>query len=775
MAKRKSPVFFAYPGHPQDLGATIESASRLANSDHADPLVQTWPEMGVFGQVIPDEVRENIRHAKTVVFDITISNPNVYYEAGFALGLGKSIAPVVNSSFSDAVNQIQKDGLFDNIGYRKYENSDGLASILLNLPDTSLLALYSRDLNSSQPLFILDTLYKTDFRNSIVSAVKASRVHYRSFDPIEVARFSVVSMIAEVTSSSGIVLPLLPSHIEDHDRHNLRAAFIAGMCHGLDRNALLIQQRHFSEANPADFREFITAVTDEKAIRAVVDEFSKTAFLASQSLPKVSPRTERTALQQLSLGSSAAENEFRTLATYFVETAEFGRTLRGEVNVVAGRKGSGKTAIFFQVRDNYREDKSAFVTDLKPESHQLSLFREELRKIVDVGSFDHTLAAFWYFLLLTEVVLTMKREFDFRSRHDQKALEAVTDIDHWVEAYQLGESGDFTTRINRLGRFVIQEIDSAKKRRQTISPEFLTNVIFRGGITELKKAILKHSTTKSTFVLLFDNIDKGWPTSGVDEFDVRLVRLLIETLDKVKRDLASAQRDFHSVVFLRNDIYELLVSATPDRGKAGQVRIDWTDRAKLKQVIFKRLQSSTRSRSSTFEKLWGDFFPKEVQGQDSFDFLVDHCLMRPRFLINIIENAISNGINRGHHVVDEQDCIDAVRQHSLYLIDDFGFEIQDVSGIASDILYSLVGAEKAHFKQDFVQKFVEFGLSLEDAERAFSLMMWYGVIGLKGNDDRDRYIYDFEYNAKRLEAEAKLLGDLALFVTNPALHVALAS
>ena len=30
--------------------------------------------------------------------------------------------------------------------------------------------------------------------------------------------------------------------------------------------------------------------------------------------------------------------------------------------------------------------------------------------------------------------------------------------------------------------------------------------------------------------------------------------------------------------------------------------------------------------------------------QDTFEYFVDHCLMRPQFLINIIENAIANGI-----------------------------------------------------------------------------------------------------------------------------------
>jgi hypothetical protein len=101
-------------------------------------------------------------------------------------------------------------------------------------------------------------------------------------------------------------------------------------------------------------------------------------------------------------------------------------------------------------------------------------------------------------------------------------------------------------------------------------------------------------------ILLFDNIDKGWLAQGVSEFDVRLVRLLIEGLDKIRHDFEAKHKRFMSVLFLRNDIYELLVGQTPDRGKAGQLKIDWTDRAKLRQVIFRRLSSSTGNEAATF-------------------------------------------------------------------------------------------------------------------------------------------------------------------------------
>lgn len=95
MTKKISSAFFAYPGHPEDLVATIDAAAKIANSNNSEIKIITWPEMGVFGSVIPDQVRANIRSADVLVFDVTRPNQNVYYEAGYAIGLGKAVAPVV--------------------------------------------------------------------------------------------------------------------------------------------------------------------------------------------------------------------------------------------------------------------------------------------------------------------------------------------------------------------------------------------------------------------------------------------------------------------------------------------------------------------------------------------------------------------------------------------------------------------------------------------------------------------------------------------------------
>src|SRR5258708_4914827 len=773
MSERFKSAFFAFPSQPDDLVKTVIAGAEAANGASEKVSIKTWPQMDIFGAALADEIRSEIRKADVLICEITRPNLNVYYEMGYAIGSGKPIAPVVNTSFANATQEILKDGFLDGIGFKPYENSDQLAKILQELPGHVLLELYGKPVNFQQPLYVLDTFRKTDFRNAIVSAVKRSNVFFRSFDPVEISRFSTIPMIGEATSSAGIVIPFVASHVDDSVRHNLRAAFLAGIGHGLSRQTLLIQ-RDF-DLVPTDYRDFVSSVTDESDITERVVEFANSSIRAAQSIGTLKNRGNKSALQQLSLGASSAENEFRTLDMYFVETAEYLRTVRGETRVVAGRKGSGKTAIFFRVRDNFREVRDSFVTDLKPESHQLSLFREELLRISDKGVFDHTLAAFWHFVLLSEILLTIRREYEFRARRDHRALAVVQEITLALDRFDTFNTGDFTSRINRLGRLILDEVKSLNSKGVALSPDRLTNIIFRDGIGRIRELIDRYTSTDTPMVLLFDNIDKGWLAQGVHEFDVRLVRLLVEALDKIRHDFESQHRDFMSVVFLRNDIYELLIGQTPDRGKAGQIRIDWTDRAKLRQVIFRRLAASTKDTNLNFDQLWTRFFMAKVNGQDSFEYFLDHCLMRPRFLLNIIENAIANGINRGHTEVQQDDCIDAVRQHSLYLINDFGYEIRDVSGLPSEILYSLVGVTKFLTKAEVIERFRKAGVDESSLETAFRLMLWYGVLGVANSTGSDHYIYDYDYDIQSIDPEIRNIPDAVTFLAHPALHVPLRS
>lgn len=98
-----------------------------------------------------------------------------------------------------------------------------------------------------------------------------------------------------------------------------------------------------------------------------------------------------------------------------------------------------------------------------------------------------------------------------------------------------------------------------------------------------------------------------------------------------------------------------------------------------------------------------------------------------------------------------------------------------MSGLDADILFSLVGVTQLLTKAEVLDRLLEFGISRDNLDNAFELMLWYGVLGIGSRDGSVRFIYDYEYSLKRLQAEIRSIGEDVLYVVNSALHVALRS
>jgi len=481
-------AFFAYPSNQPHDGWAISAALESRKKTRPQVTITPWPQVPNVGLRLDDKVREQIDSSICLIADITIANFNVYYEIGFAIGRGKPILPTIDATVEHAKRDVVQLGLLDTIGYAEYANSHELETRLENLTDKALLSEYTKDIDHQQPLFFLDSLAKNDFRNAIVSAIKSARAFYRSFDPAEVARLSATDAIGFVTASSGVVLPLLAPNIIDADRHNIRAAFIAGLAHGLYRKTMLIQLNELPA--PVDFREFIEVVRHPNAVTDSVVNFARDALAFAQEIaPTPRSRRQKTSqIARLSLGASAAENEFRHLEDYFIQTFQFSRALGGLGKVVVGRKGSGKTAIFFQVRDKKREQRRNVIVDLKPESHQLSLLRENILRFYDIGVLDHTVSAFWQYLIHLEILLKLREKITGAPQRvkGSDAFNTLEQIDRLLNTSATDISGDFTSRLSALVNSIVQEIDAARSRGKPPIVDELTNIVFRFDIRKAR-------------------------------------------------------------------------------------------------------------------------------------------------------------------------------------------------------------------------------------------------------------------------------------------------
>jgi hypothetical protein len=128
------------------------------------------------------------------------------------------------------------------------------------------------------------------------------------------------------------------------------------------------------------------------------------------------------------------------------QTDEYNRALRGEVNLVVGRKGTGKTALFFQVRDRIRRDKQNVVIDLKPEGYQLLKLKEHVLDLLIEGAKSHLITAFWEYLLLLEICRKVLEKDRARYRFDVSIGEGYRSLEQLYGTYGTGPvstEGDF--------------------------------------------------------------------------------------------------------------------------------------------------------------------------------------------------------------------------------------------------------------------------------------------------------------------------------------------
>jgi len=111
---------------------------------------------------------------------------------------------------------------------------------------------------------------------------------------------------------------------------------------------------------------------------------------------------------------------------------------------VVGRKGAGKTAIFYSVRSTYKPSRSHLVLDLKPEGHQFAKLKESVLEQLSPGVQQHVLTAFWNYILLMEVA---RKIVDDESKLSYQNPDAARH--GWAVSKQYGldtrsEQGDFS-------------------------------------------------------------------------------------------------------------------------------------------------------------------------------------------------------------------------------------------------------------------------------------------------------------------------------------------
>jgi hypothetical protein len=762
------PSFFAYPSEPPELGEAIEQAITNLRDKSGITVVNSWRQADIAGRFIDDRVLEKISENTVLIADVTQLNFNVAYEIGFALAKEKKVVLTRHKGIVPQKPLVVDVGILDVLGYLEYENAVDLEMHLRGVTDPTPTVRNIHPLNQNTPVYLIEARFRTDSITRIISRVKKARLYYRSFDPRETSRLSASEAFDQVAQSFGVLVHLLPHRISDSLAHNIRAAFLAGLADGFGKILLLLQDGQ--EPVPLDYRDLVTVFTQPSDVDEPISDFATRVFEAVQQTRYQPLDKQLTFLEGVSFGSSAAENEFRELASYYLETDQFQRALRGEVRLVVGRKGSGKTAIFAQVRDRIREIRQNIVVDLRPDGYQLLKFKEMVLKYLGQGSLEHTITAFWEYLLLLEICYKLLEKDrlphtrNYRLLKPYQKLASIYDSDRYVT------EGDFSERLSRLLSHLTEDYREkyGEDDGKTLTQQEITELLYRHDVNKLREQVVDYLKIKNGLFLLFDNLDKGWPTHGLTATDIIILRALLEATRKIEHQLQRKDINCKTLAFLRNDVYELLVSETPDRGKEGRVALDWSDPDLLRELLRKRMVHSGLP-DKPFEELWSRICVSHIKGEESSQYLIDRCLMRPRGLIDLVNHCRGFAVNLSHARIEAEDVSKGFEAFSSDLVVDIGYEIRDVMPDAENVLYAFIDERQTMTVNELKLLLKRAGISDLQIPEIVTILLWYAVIGVRRMDGAVTYIYNVNYEMPILRGIIRKLEENGMvYVINPA-------
>ncbi len=713
---------FLYPSEPEIIANTIEEAVKTLQTVDGTREWVSWKNLSNLGQIIFCRICKALRFTELVVADVTTLNFNLLFEIGYAVGLGKPVLPIRDTTYQVDKKDFAELGLLDTLGYLDFQNSQTLVEkILKHTGEPTFTQL--PEINRQQPIYFIKSHIENDGQIRLMSQLKKLGWGYRSFDPSETPRLTLHEAFKQVLSSYGAVLHLLNPNRKGALVHNARCAFVAGLAMATNKRVLMVQEGESGQ--PIDYRDVVVSYNDSNRVAELLLPFVRGIAEEFQDAHAIVAPTQKRLLEKLDLGDIAAENEIRALSHYFVKTAEFQEAKRGHAHLVVGRKGGGKTAIFYGLWNAYKGSRSQLLLDLKPEGYQFGKLKEFVVEQLSPASQEHVLTAFWNFLLLTELAHKVVHE-ENPIHMDASLTEAYEKIAAVHGKTHETEQGDFSERLLALIDDILQRKGSMP---DPISTAQITQLVYSEDIHQLSNALSEYleKSGKETVWLLFDNLDKGWPVQAASQEDILLLQTLLDASRKLQRQMRQRGVEFHAIVFVRNDIYQHLVLRTADRGKDSAVLLDWNDPEVFKDIIRRRIVQST-GLDKSFDDLWLQFFESQVTGEESFTYVLRHTLMRPREVIRLIRDCVNVAINRGHDAVTESDFVSAQRSNSEEAFKDISLELGDVNPRFADVPYFFIGAKPKLSRSEVISKLLQISVNVKEQNEILDLLLWFGFL-----------------------------------------------
>jgi hypothetical protein len=366
-------------------------------------------------------------------------------------------------------------------------------------------------------------------------------------------------------------------------------------------------------------------------------------------------------LEKLDFGRDDAESEKEFLERVFLQTKLFERVKSNKKWLVLGRKGSGKTAVCLTLLRQLKNEKS-YVSLITPANFSIAT-----KEILNKGSLNTHEAAIlsWKFVFLVELA---KYIVDAVTLRDGKDYSKWSESSKQVREFLVSSEGRYAdwrdkarktaSEVSKVAIKVASVEASAERIKENQEASALRDLL--DDITTAITECVDNYFDKPIYILT-DNVDDFW-NSGSESGS------LISGLLIAAKEIRSRISKANIVIFLRTDIFESLRFNNSDHFHVIEERLIWDDE-NLLRLIALRIRASLGGKARALQN-WEKVFPKKIGRENSFSYILQHTLMRPRDLIQLCTECRDTAQNLNLKKIDKNAISESLLEYSRWKIND---------------------------------------------------------------------------------------------------------
>ncbi|MCK4813086.1 MAG: hypothetical protein KAT14_04030, partial [Candidatus Marinimicrobia bacterium] len=405
------------------------------------------------------------------------------------------------------------------------------------------------------------------------------------------------------------------------------------------------------------------------------------------------------------LGCLDANNlkEKETLSQHFIKTSDYEDVLNPQTLFISGRKGDGKTALAFMLKDekdrknrlryeyaivirNYEFYHSIAISMRENILSSKAAYNSQIQEKIDVRTYFEKL---WQYIIYIAAMNTIVNDSD--------KCGNIEPIKEYLSSNNLiAEGGEIADNV--INRVVTQDLfDDENPILQAVASvvriqERLDDPSFKRAIDTLRDHLKKE---KHTILIVIDTLEKYY--SAEEEF-LKAVQGMLIAVHEIK--LNSDNIRIHIKCFLPAELHDRFSDWNPSKVFDGTVFLRWSYK-ELLSLISKRyftyikkyypefndhLNTSEidwNNKDSVRHLFWDYFFPKQVTDhfgakEDSFNYILRHSQRKPREIIYIVNRIINNSERNGNiPKITEEDIRVGVHDNLEQLVRDNLFAHHD--------------------------------------------------------------------------------------------------